>query len=460
MITVIGMGCKKGDLTMDGMSAIKNADVVVVKSKLTHASQTVEELRKDVVYCDYLYEQAEDFDHLNKLIAEMLNSYGNKNVAFCVVGSGAEDTTVQMLSNCSVIAGVPFYSSVIGNNLPANTLLLTAEQACSATRLYSLPTIITCVDDQFVASDVQLKLLTIFDEQTPVVLSNGQNVIKVLLSDLCKQQFCYQSTLFISPMELTSRRTFDFYDCADIMAKLRAPDGCPWDREQTHHSIIKNVIEEAYELADALERDDLPHIVEELGDLLMQVIFHLQIGYEEGEFETNTIFSALCCKLIDRHPHVFAGVQASNSTESLDVWNKQKQKEHKIVGTAQNVLDVPRSMTALMRCQKISSRASKGGYEFESIEQIAEKVTEELNEFLQASQIDKQMEGGDLLFAVVNLLRLSGVDSETALLVSTEKFVRRVVECERLLGIKGLNMHGLTAQQFDELWFEAKKNVG
>ena len=460
MITVVGMGRKQGDLTMDGLSAIKAADVVVVKSQLTHAAATVLEIRNDAVYCDSLYEQAEDFDHLNELIVDMLSSYADKNVVFCVVGAGADDTAVQLLDGCKVIAGVSLHSDVVGNCLPAQTILLTAEQACSATRLYAVPTVITCIDDQYVASDIQLKLLTIFDDQTPVVLSNGTKVVKFALADLCKQDFCYQSTLFIAPMELTQRRTFDFYDCADIMTRLRAPDGCPWDREQTHHSIIKNVIEEAYELADALERDDLPHIVEELGDLLMQVLFHLQIGYEDGEFEVNTVFSGLACKLVDRHPHVFAGVHAANSSESLDVWNKQKQKEHKINGTAQNVLDVPRSMTALMRCQKISSRASKGGYEFESVSQVAGKVAEELNEFLQAAESDKQMEGGDLLFAVVNLLRLSGVDSETALLVSTEKFVRRVVECERLLGIKGVKLSALTAQQFDELWFEAKKNVG
>ena len=144
----------------------------------------------------------------------------------------------------------------------------------------------------------------------------------------------------------------------------------------------------------------------------------------------------------------------------MNVWEKQKLKEHRINGTAQNVLDVPRGMSALMRCQKVSSRAAKGGYEFENVEQVAGKVKEELAEFMSAPQSEKQMEGGDLLFACASLLRLSGVDAETALLLSTEKFLRRVVECERLLAERKQNLKEMSMAQFDELWSEAKRNVG
>ena len=244
------------------------------------------------------------------------------------------------------------------------------------------------------------------------------------------------------------------------MTVLCGENGCPWDRAQTHKSIIKNVIEEAYELADALEKEDTDHTVEELGDLLMQVLFHLEIGANNGEYEPEAVYSALCRKLIDRHPHVFGEVVANNAEESLSVWDAQKLKEHKIKGTAENVLDVPRGMSALMRAQKVQSRASKGNFDFKNIQQIKDKLQEELNEFLNSTEDERQMEGGDLLFAVVNLLRYLGVDSETALINSTEKFVRRVVECERLFAERGVQLKDLAQEQFDEIWEEAKRNVG
>ena len=460
MITVVGMGRKQGDLTADGRYAIEHADVVVIKSSKTHVASTVASLRKDAISCDDLYESASDFDSLNRAIVQRLNSFGDKKTVFCVVGEGADDTTVQLLDNVRVVAGVALHSQAVGNRLASGSVIYTAQELSDAAHILPQPTVVKCIDDKFVASEVQLRLSAAFDVDTEVVFCCGKQIKKFPLSELSKQRFDYQATLYIQPKPLTQRQTFDYYDCADIMTVLCGKDGCPWDREQTHKSIVKNVIEEAYELADALEKEDIDHTIEELGDLLMQVVFHLEIAHNNGEFEPEAVYTGLCRKLIDRHPHVFGEVKASDSAESLSVWEKQKLKEHKIKGTAENVLDVPRGMSALMRCQKVSSRASKGGYEFESVEQVADKVKEELAEFLSAPQSDKQMEGGDLLFACTNLLRLVGVDAETALLLSTEKFVRRVVECERLLCQRGQDLKKLDARQFDDLWSEAKHNVG
>ena len=458
MITVVGMGNKSDDLTLLGANTIKNAQVVVVKSQLTHMKQTVESIRSDALYCDFIYETAEDFDDLNGQIVQYLQSFGKKSVAFCVVGDGTDDSAVQLLDNAKIVHGVSLHSGVVGTNLASGTVVYTAQDILNATRIFPQPTVVKCIDDKFVASEVQLKLQTVFDNDTQVIFGQGKSSKVITLDQLCKQRYNYQSCAYILPKELAKRQAFFYYDCVDVMDVLRGPDGCPWDREQTHKSIIKNVIEEAYELADALEKDDIPHVIEELGDLLMQVIFHLAIAQEDMEFEPNDVYTALCRKLIDRHPHVFGDVVANDSTQSLDVWEQQKKKEHKIHTLAQNVLDVPRGMSALMRTQKVQSRASKGGYEFENIQQILQKVQEEIQEFLSANQQDKAMEGGDLLFAVVNLLRFCGVDAETAVMLSTEKFVRRVVECERLLD--GTSLKDLTMQQFDQVWSEAKNNVG
>ena len=258
--------------------------------------------------------------------------------------------------------------------------------------------------------------------------------------------------------ELLGKDNFDYNDCYEVLRILRGEDGCPWDRAQTHKSIVKNVIEEAYELANALEQENVPNTVEELGDLLMQVLFHLEIGEDSGEYQPKDVYTALCRKLIDRHPHVFGDVKAENADESLDVWNAQKLKEHKIKSVTENVLDVPRNMSALMRSQKIQSRASKGGYDFSDIAQAADKVREELAEFLNAADTERQMEGGDLLFSVVNLLRLYGVDSETALLCSTDKFTARVAECERILSDEGKRLTELSQEQFDETWARATRH--
>lgn len=460
MITVVGMGRKSGDLTMEGKSAIERADVVVVKSQRTHAADTVAAIRGDAIYCDDLYDSADSFDSLNQSIVDRLTSFGNKKVVFCVVGEGADDTTVQCLTDVKVVAGVSAYSAVVGTNIAPSTVLYTAHELIVAPRVLPLPTVVKNIDDKYIASEVQLRLLTAFDVDAEVVFCCKNTVKKIALSDLLKQRFDYQATLYIMPKPLVSKQVFDYYDCADVMTVLCGENGCPWDRAQTHKSIIKNVIEEAYELADALEKEDTDHVIEELGDLLMQVVFHIEIAHNNGEFEAQDVYTALCRKLVDRHPHVFGEVVAHNAEESLSVWDSQKLKEHKIKGTAENVLDVSRGMSALMRSQKIQSRASKGGYEFADISQVIDKINEETAELLSASEDNRAMEGGDLLFACVNLLRLLDVDAETALINSTEKFTRRVVECERLLAERGQSLTQLSGQQFDEIWDEAKHNVG
>ncbi len=460
MITVVGMGTKEGDLTLDGKAAIESADVVVVKSAKTHAASAVAAIRDDAVYCDDLYEQSSNFDALNAAIGERLRSFGSKKVVFCVVGDGSDDTTAQALEGVRLVSGVSLYSPVVGKELAGGSVIYTATELLAAARVLPQPTVVKCIDDKYIAGEVQLKLSTAFDMDTEVVYCCGKTVKKFPLSELSKQRYNYRSTLYLLPKNPIERQVFDYYDCADIMTVLCGPNGCPWDREQTHKSIVKNVIEEAYELADALEKEDTEHVIEELGDLLMQVIFHLEIAHNNGEFEPDAVYTGLCRKLIDRHPHVFGDVKAADSSESLGVWEQQKLREHKIKDTVQNVLDVPRGMSALMRCQKVSSRAAKGGYEFENVEQVAGKVKEELAEFMSAPQSEKQMEGGDLLFACASLLRLSGVDAETALLLSTEKFLRRVVECERLLSERKQNLKEMSMRQFDELWSEAKRNVG
>lgn len=459
MITVVGMGRNVGDLTLDGAEAIKNADVVVVKSQLTHAAEAVSKIRDDALYCDDLFEQAADFDNLNNLIVERLQSFGERKVAFCVVGDGVDDTTAQCIPKARLIGGVGLHTAVMPTN-SSGVRIYTAQELCAEKYVLPVTTVVKCIDDKYLASDVQLRLLSAFDRESTVVISTATGRKTITLSELAKQRFDYKTTICVFPRDLTSRQVFGYYDAVEILSILRSENGCPWDRAQTHLSITKNAIEEAYELVNALNKQDNDNVVEELGDLLMQVLFHIEIGQDNGEFEPAAVYSALCRKLVDRHPHVFGEVHAENADAALDVWTAQKMKEHKIKNVAENVLDVPVGMSALMRAQKVQSRASKGDFDFKNRQQILDKLQEELQEFINASEEERQMEGGDLLFVVVNLLRFCGVDSETSLIDSTDKFVRRVVECERLLALRGQKLADLTGEQFDEVWHEAKQNVG
>lgn len=455
MITVVGMGRKADDLTLAGAEAIRAADVVVVKSALTHAAEAVGKIRQDAVYCDDLYQSAQNFDQLNEQIVRRLRSYKGK-VAFCVVGDGRDDTTAAMLDDAATVCGVGLQTAVMPQR--AGTRIYTAAEFCEEKYPLPLPTVIKSIDDKYTASAVQLKLSEAFDYDTPMLFCNGGNVKNITLGELCRQRFGYAATAAISPKPLTERTVFGYYDAAEVLSVLRGENGCPWDREQTHESIAKNAVEEAYELVNALQNQDNDNVVEELGDLLMQVLFHLEIAADNGEFAPSAVYTALCRKLIDRHPHVFGEVKASTAEDSLDVWNAQKLKEHKIKGVAQNVLDVPFGMSSLMRCQKVQSRASKGGYDFADVKDAADKVAEELREFLAADEAHRQMEGGDLLFAVVNVLRLCHTDSETALALSTQKFCDRVVKVEKLLAERGSKLTDLSQQQFDQLWEEAKRS--
>ena len=183
MITVVGMGRQRGDLTANGAEAIRRADAVVVKSALTHAAEDVAQIRSDAIFCDDLYQQAQDFEQLNDLIAERLRSFGGKKVVFCVAGDGSDDSTVQRLDGVRVIAGVGFQSAVVGNDMPAGTVFYTAQDICSAKRVLPRPTVVKCIDDKYIASEVQLKLLTAFEPTTRAVFCCGTRTKQIRLDE-------------------------------------------------------------------------------------------------------------------------------------------------------------------------------------------------------------------------------------------------------------------------------------
>ena len=224
-----------------------------------------------------------------------------------------------------------------------------------------------------------------------------------------------------------SMEHYSIEDLRRIMVLLRAPDGCPWDKVQTHKSIRRNMLEEAYEVAEAIDEDDPAHMQEELGDVLLQVVFHACMAEEAGRFNFDDVVDGICKKLVFRHPHVFGTVEAADSNGAINTWEAQKQVE-KGQKTATDTLDaVARSLPALMRAEKIQSKAAKAGFDWDDMEPALAKVSEEADELRRAAHGDGDPaeELGDLLFAAVKAGRFLGLDSELALHAACEKFIRR-----------------------------------
>jgi tetrapyrrole methylase family protein/MazG family protein len=242
------------------------------------------------------------------------------------------------------------------------------------------------------------------------------------------------------------------------MERLRSPGGCPWDLKQTHESLRQYVLEEAYEVAAAVDEKDPDALADELGDLLLQVVFHAQIGRQRGEFDIADVTSNICAKMILRHPHIFGSVSVTGAEEVVANWEAIKRTEKGHSSTAQTMEDVPSGMSALMRAYKIQKKAAQAGFDWEDASGALLKAEEEENELkdeLSGKDMDKiEAEAGDLLFAWVNVLRKAGVNPEVALARATRKFTGRFAYIEQNAGA---DLQDLTLAQMDELWESAKK---
>lgn len=256
-----------------------------------------------------------------------------------------------------------------------------------------------------------------------------------------------------------SRYTIE--DLKEIVRILRAPGGCPWDIEQTHQSLLSDLLEETHEALDAIRREDIAGMREELGDVLLQVVFHSDIEREQGGFTFEDVADEVCRKLIVRHPHVFADVQADTSAEVLQNWDAIKRKTKGDVSRSSLLHNLPRSLPALMRAAKVQNRARRAGFDWPEVDGAWQALTDETRELQEAMQAqDKaaiEEELGDLLFSAVNVSRFVEVDAEQALMASTEKFIRRFEQMEQLAQERGVDMDAASLEEMDELWNEVKR---
>lgn len=254
---------------------------------------------------------------------------------------------------------------------------------------------------------------------------------------------------------------YNVNDLIDIVEILRSPDGCPWDREQDHKSIRRDFLEETYEVIEAINKDDRDLLLEELGDVLLQVVFHTQIEREKGSFELNDVADGICKKMIERHPHVFGNVNAETSEQVLENWDVIKKRTKQQKNQTESMLSIPREFPALMRADKVQKKAAKVGFDWNTVDGPFSKVREELAELEEAVTMgvrdNVREELGDLLFSVVNVSRFVGVDSEEALTVSTDKFIDRFGKVEKMAQEKGVNMKETELDELDKLWDLAKQ---
>ncbi|MGN0542262.1 MAG: nucleoside triphosphate pyrophosphohydrolase [Acutalibacteraceae bacterium] len=253
---------------------------------------------------------------------------------------------------------------------------------------------------------------------------------------------------------------YDIGDLIRIMEILRAPGGCPWDAEQTHESIKKNLIEETYEVIEAINKDDKELMCEELGDLLMQVVFHAQMEKENNVFDFSTVADGVCQKLIERHPHVFGDVSVSGVGDVLTNWDAIKRKSKGQKSTTQAMQSVPRELPALMRATKLQKKAADAGFDWSEVNGALDKLEEEIGELRRAvennDKANMSEELGDVLFSAVNVSRFIKSDAEEALTAANDKFLSRFTQVESIAAERGIDMRSSDISELDKLWDEAK----
>ncbi len=258
------------------------------------------------------------------------------------------------------------------------------------------------------------------------------------------------------------KKSYDCKDLEDIVRLLRHPGGCPWDQEQTHRSIRRNFLEETYEVVEAIDRDDVDGLKEELGDVLLQVLFHASIEEDAGRFDLDDVADGVCKKLIYRHPHVFGDVTVSSTGEVLSNWEELKKKEKGQATQADAVDAVARTLPALWRAEKMKKKAAKVGFDWKDVSGALDKLSEELDELRRAAlegDGDPAEELGDVLLAAVSVGRFLEADPEEALHDACDKFSARFRKTEELTATRGLKMDELSEQELTGLWREAKEQL-
>ncbi len=473
MLKIVGLGANDlNHLTMAAFKSLKQADKIYLR---TEKHPVVNDLKQEGISYqsfDYLYQQADDFAEVYQKISEKIISldFQTNDIVYAVPGHPmvAEDSVkmiIESIKDYKMIAA-PSFVDLIFSCLEIDPIrgfaLLDGLDFKIRDINPDFPVVIAQVYNRNIASKIKLELMKKYDDSFQVYLldflgSKKEKIKKLELYKIDRFDWLGPLTTLYLPADNDNNKNFN--KLLKIMERLRSENGCPWDREQTHQSIKSNVIEEAYEVVDRIEEKDYFGLAEELGDLLLQVVFQAQIASEKASFNIYHVIKEICQKLIRRHPHVFADEIIDDSKQVVARWDdikaKEKPKKNKSL-----LDDVARNFTALLEAQKLQKKAAKVGFDWNEIANVVAKVKEELLEFETAYQEDDLVaiaeELGDLLFSIVNLARFFEFEGELLLKKTNKKFRKRFSKMEELASKQGQTLTELSLTQLENLWQEAK----
>lgn len=480
-LTIIGLG--PGDprqLTREAWDILSGAGEVFLRTRI---HPTVPHLPENPIYhsFDGLYEAADDFEEVYDSIVEQITArLTNSDVIYAVPGDPmvAEGTVTRLVAVCrvnniglSIVHGISFIEptlAAIGIDAGSGLQLF---DALDLAEVYhpplnpDYPAIITQIYGQRIASDVKLTLMNQYPDKHPVTLihaagTSDQRIEQVALYEIDRGTVAHLSTLYVPPLAESDGVATSFEGFQQTIAQLRAPDGCPWDREQTHESLRPYVLEETYEVLDAIDRGDTDHLAEELGDLLLQVVLHSQIAIDEGEFTMADVIRHIDSKIKRRHPHVWGDVNVDGSSDQVKAnWQEIKAAEKAAKGEPEkSLLDgVPVALPALAQAHEYDQRARHVGFDWSSVENVIEKVREEMDEIQAAeTQEERFAEIGDLFLASAVWARWLGVNPEDALRSANRRFYDRFTYIEAKVRKEGRAWDQVGLDEMLDLWKEAK----
>ncbi|MCX0393324.1 nucleoside triphosphate pyrophosphohydrolase [Clostridium perfringens] len=479
MLKIMGLGPGAYEaLTIGALKELKNNKNIYFR---TEKHPTVDFLKDEGIKFesyDHAYEKYDSFDDVYKYIAEDLITKINddEDLIYAVPGHPlvAEKSVINLIELCKenniqyeVLPAVSFVDAMM-EALQVDPIegvkIIDAFDMKNQILDKRVGTIITQVYNNFIASEVKLRLLEGYEDDTEIIFVRAagveglESIRKIPLYELDWQEDIDYLTSIYIPKDLGNKK--DFQDLLDIIETLRNPGGCPWDREQTHESLKSALLEECYEVIDAIENEDEDALIEELGDVLLQVVFHASIGKEDGYFDIMDVIGGISNKMINRHPHVFGNEEANTSEQVLVNWEEIKKEEKGIKTLTEEMQNIAKSLPATTRAYKVQKKAKKVGFDWDDVNCAMDKVKEELNEIKEVYNCEDKsiIEGevGDLLFACINVARFLEVDGELALDKTIKKFIKRFSYIENEAIKNNKNLKDMTLEEMDKLWEEAK----
>ena len=480
-VVIIGLGAGALDqLSIGVYKQLTQSNNVILRTREHPVVRDLEKEGFQFDSFDYIYEKYEQFEEVyEEICRELLKRAAAETILYAVPGHPlVAERSVQLLIErakhqeieVEIGGGQSFLDSIFqaARFDPIEGFQLLDGTALNRDEVQSTQhLIIGQVYDSFIASEVKLTLMQKlpYDYEVYIVTeagSTGESIKKIPLFELDREvELSNLTSVYVPPVTEERLLYKEFAKLRDIIAELRGPNGCPWDKKQTHLSLKKYLIEEAYELIDAINRDDIDNMIEELGDVLLQVMLHAQIGEDEGFFSIEDVIETISAKMVRRHPHVFGDTEASTVTDVLTNWEEIKKAEKG--GQPSSLLKgIGAGQPNLLKASALQKEAAKVGFDWKEVLPAWEKVKEEIEEFqieLTRTEHDENlfMEFGDLLFALVNVARFCDIDPEEALFEANQKFIRRFSYVEQQVNDSGKPFNSFTLEELDSFWDEAKK---